>query len=122
MKVFGPGLSGHRSTKVRRAGVVDVRCREVLATAEADKKDEKVKGNPARRAAAAAEYQSLARSGAPPGTRIATLWTPFQSHMNVTCWSAAMISLCDSTLLYCSASIGHSSCSPISSLLGTLKD
>lgn len=35
------------------------------------KKEEKVKGNPARRAAAAAEYQRLARSGAPPGTRCA---------------------------------------------------
>ena len=99
-----------------------MRCREVLATAEADKKDEKVKGNPARRAAAAAEYQRLARSGAPPGTRSASLRTPFQCHLNVTCWSAAMTNWCDSTLLYCSASVGHFNCSPISSLLGTLKD
>ncbi len=46
-----------------------MRCREVLTPAEGDKKEEKVKGNPARRAAAAAEYLRLARSGAPPGTR-----------------------------------------------------
>lgn len=36
---------------------------------EADRKPEAVKGNPARRAAAAAEYQRLSQEGAPPGTR-----------------------------------------------------